>query len=70
MNVIALRQKLLEKHARVKDLKVVLGISNSALQRKLSGKTEFSRCEVKKIIDYLELQNDEAMFIFFNRKVS
>lgn len=70
MNVIALRQKLLEKHVRVKDLKVVLGISNSALQRKLSGKTEFSRCEVKKIIDYLELQNDEAMFIFFNRKVS
>ena len=70
MNVIALRQKLLEKHVRVKDLKVVLGISNSSLQRKLSGKTEFSRCEVKKIIDYLELQNDEAMFIFFNRKVS
>lgn len=70
MNVIALRQKLLEKHVRVKDLKAILGISNSALQRKLSGKNEFSRCEVKKIIEYLELQNDEAMFIFFDREVS
>lgn len=70
MNLIALRQKMLEKRKSNKDIAYELGISRSAIQRKLSGKTEFSQGELKILISILDLNKQEAMSIFFDDKVS
>lgn len=45
-----------------------IGISRSALFRKMNGKTEFTLSEIQRIIDYLHLDN--PMEIFFADKVS
>lgn len=66
MNLIALKQKMLEKQRSNKDLSELLDISRSATQRKLSGESEFSRAEVKTLIEVLELSNEDVMLIFFN----
>lgn len=65
MNAIALKQKMLEKQKTNKDIAEFLGISRSAIQRKLSGETEFDRTEMKKLISVLQLSKDEVMSIFF-----
>ena len=46
----------------------VLGISRSALYKKCNGKSEFTRTEIQKIIEFLNLES--PMGIFFNAKVS
>lgn len=70
MNLLALRQKMLEKQKSNKTLAFELGISRSAVQRKLSGKSEFSQGEIKVLADILELSECEIMNIFFDQKVS
>lgn len=65
MNLIALKQKMLEKQKRNKDIAFELGISRSAIQRKLSGEVQFSQGELKTLINILELSNEEVMSIFF-----
>ena len=66
MNSIALKQKMLEKQKSNKDIAESLGISRSAIQRKLAGETEFDRTEMKKLISVLQLSKDEVMSIFFD----
>lgn len=70
MNLLALRQKMLEQKKSNKDIAFELGISRSAIQRKLSGITEFSQGELKILINILNLTEQEAMSIFFEDKVS
>lgn len=70
MNLIALRQKMLEQQKSNKDIAFELGISRSAIQRKLSGISEFSQGELKILINVLNLSKHEAMSIFFEDKVS
>lgn len=70
MNLIALRQKMIEKNKSNKELAFELGISRSAMQRKLSGKTQFSQSELKVLISILQLSKDEILYIFFDDKVS
>lgn len=45
MNLLALKQKMLEKSKSNKDIACQLEISRSAIQRKLSGESEFDRTE-------------------------
>lgn len=66
MDTIALKEKMLRRNVHNKDVAKELGISLSALQRKLKGTTQFSREELKILISYLEMSKDEVMFIFFN----
>ena len=66
VNSIALKQKMLEKQKSNKDIAESLGISRSAIQRKLAGETEFDRTEMKKLISVLQLSKDEVMSIFFD----
>lgn len=66
MNLLALKQKMLEKSKSNKDIACQLEISRSAIQRKLSGESEFDRTEIKKLIEILDLNKDEVMFIFFD----
>lgn len=70
LNIIALKQKMLEKRKSNKDLAFELGISRSAIQRKLSGGVQFSQGELKVIIDVLSLSQNEVMTIFFDGEVS
>ena len=46
----------------------VLGISRSAFYKKCNGKSEFTRIEIQKIVDYMKL--DTPVGIFFDEKVS
>ena len=70
MNLIELRQKMIEKNKSNKELAFELGISRSAMQRKLSGKTQFSQSELKVLISILQLSKAEILYIFFDDKVS
>lgn len=70
MNLIALKQKMIEKKKTNKDLSFELGISRSAIQRKLAGEVQFSQGELKVLIKTLELTPQEVMLIFFDREVS
>lgn len=46
----------------------LIGISRSAYSRKCKGDTEFTRAEIQKIIDILNL--DDPMAVFFVDEVS
>lgn len=70
MNILALRQKMLEKDKTNKEIAVQLHISRSAIQRKLAGETEFDCKEIKQLINILQLTNEEVMYIFFDEKVA
>ena len=65
MNELKLRQKMLEKHVQNKDIANELGISKSAVQRKLNGSSEFSRAGLKQLISLLNLSPNEVIAIFF-----
>ncbi len=67
LNLIKLKQKMLEKQKSNKDLAFELGISRSAIQRKLSGEVQFSQGELKILIQILSLSDEEVMSIFFNQ---
>lgn len=67
MNLIALKQKMIEMNKSNKDLSFELGISRSAIQRKLSGTVQFSQGELKILIKVLNLTNEEVMNIFFGK---
>lgn len=58
---------MLEKQKSNKDLAFELGISRSAIQRKLSGEVQFSQGELKILIQILSLSDEEVMSIFFNQ---
>jgi len=66
VNLIKLKQKMLEKQKSNKDLAFELGISRSAIQRKLAGEVQFSQGELKILIKILALSNEEVMNIFFD----
>ena len=66
MNIVALKQKMIEMNKSNKDLSFELGISRSAIQRKLSGTVQFSQGELTILIKVLNLSKDEVMTIFFD----
>lgn len=68
MNKAKLEYEMTLRGVRYSDLCELLGISRSALYRKCNGKSEFTRSEIEKIVEYLELES--PMGIFFNTKVS
>ncbi|KRU24045.1 TetR family transcriptional regulator [Clostridium sporogenes] len=70
MNTILLKSQIVLNNKRIPDVAKELRISKSAFYRKLRGDTEFTRQEISKMIDYLNLSVDIAMDIFFNEKVS
>lgn len=45
-----------------------IGISRSAFYKKCNGKSEFTRIEIQKIVDYMKL--DTPVGIFFDDNVS
>lgn len=70
VDVIALKKKMLEMNILNKDLEIALGLSKSAVHRKLKGESEFDREEIKQLISLLHLTCAEVMLIFFKIQVS
>lgn len=63
MNKALLEYKMSEKGKNINDMCNMLNISRSAFYRKCNGKSEFTRSEIIKIVDFLELNS--PMEIFF-----
>ena len=70
MNMNLLKSQIVLRGKTIKDIAQKLEISKSALYRKMYGKTEFTRIEISILIDYLEIDFEKAMEIFFDKKVS
>lgn len=70
MNTNLLKSQIALCGKTIKDIAKKLKISKSAMYRKMYGKSEFTRAEISVLIDYLEINVDKAMKIFFEEKVS
>lgn len=60
-----LKAKLVEKGVGVIDLCNTIGICETTYYRKISRQGDFSRFEIKKIVEALSLTVDEMNSIFF-----
>ncbi|MDA3732346.1 helix-turn-helix transcriptional regulator [Niameybacter massiliensis] len=65
-----LRAQMVRKGFKVERLAEKMGISRSALYRKIHGSSEFNREEIFKISNLLELQPEDVYNIFFKKQVS
>ena len=63
MNKALLEYKMKEQGKSISDMCIMLGISRSAFYRKCNGKSEFTHSEIRKMVDFLNL--DSPMGIFF-----
>lgn len=70
MNAHALKAKMVLLNVTTDELCTELGISRSAFYRKISGKSEFTRDEIQKIIEVLSMSTKETLDIFFGQEVS
>lgn len=68
MNKALLEYEMNKRGVTTNKMCDVLGISRSAFYRKCKGTSEFTLSEIKKIIDFLEI--DSPMEIFFTERVS
>lgn len=68
MDRYKLEYEMKSKGITVEELCKAIGMSKAAYYRKLKGSTDFTRGEIQKMIDFLNLEN--PMDIFFNPKVS
>lgn len=66
MNKDLLKGKIISKGRNIEEICKELEISRSAMYRKLNGVSFFNSKEIKKIINYLNLSNEEMNLIFFN----
>lgn len=70
MNINLLKSQIALKGKSFKEIASKLKISKSALYRKMYGKSEFTRTEISILINYLEIDVERAMEIFFYEEVS
>lgn len=61
-----LRKKIRGKYLRLEDFARDLGVTPSTLTLKLSGKSEWSRAEIERTADLLDLTPDEILLYFFS----
>lgn len=70
MNINLLKAQIALKGKKISDITDLLKISKSAIYRKLSGKSDFTRKEILMLINFLDISTEKAMEIFFSEKVS
>ena len=63
MNKALLEYEMNRKNISIGAMCEILGISRSAFYRKCNGKSEFTRAEIQKVVEVLQL--DSPMDIFF-----
>ena len=66
MNYDLLKYNLSIKKIQIRDLCKKLNISRSAWNRKTTGRSEFARLEIQKMIIELDLNQNQVKEIFFN----
>lgn len=57
-----LQAVMLLKGKKVEDISKVLGVNESTIYRKLNNDGDFSRSEIEKLVDYLEIDNPIDIF--------
>ena len=62
MNTRKLRAKMVLEGVSMREMSASMGISVSALYRKLNGKSEFTRPEISKAIQALKIDNPADVF--------
>lgn len=65
MNTGLLRDKMKQKKASPEDIASVAEISRTSIYRRLNGSVPFTCKEVRKIADFLGLNNKDITSIFF-----
>ena len=70
MNVKLLKSQIVLNSYTLVQVAAYLEISRSALYRKISGESEFTRKEVLKLKCLLKLSDHQVIEIFFNEEVS
>ena len=70
MNVKLLKSQIVLNQYTLVQVAAYLEISRSALYRKISGESEFTRKEVLKLKFLLKLSDHQVIEIFFNEEVS
>lgn len=68
MNIAKLEYEMKIRNVTRRELYEMLGISRSAFYSKCNGLSEFTRGEIQKIVDFLQLET--PVDIFFDSKVS
>lgn len=68
MNSLKLRAAIMLSGKTLATFAQEVGISLSALQRKLSGTREFKQTEIERIAELLKLTPEQTWEIFFNMK--
>lgn len=65
LNADKLRGRIVEKRLTLAQVAAMLGINVTTLHRKLAGETEFTRTEIQKLAEILELTFGDVQLIFF-----
>lgn len=66
MDRYKLEYEMKSKGVTVEELCKAIGMSKAAYYRKLKGRTEFTRGEIQKMIDFLNLEDPMDIFITTN----
>lgn len=70
MNTAILRERMTEKNIGVTEMSEAIGIGRKAFWSKCNGYTDFNRKEIARIIETLNLTNEDVEAIFFGPDVS
>ena len=70
MDVNKLKYFIADRGESLSTYEQALGISRTALYRKMRGQTEFTRDEIEKTIRFLRLNEADTISVFFNDVVS
>ena len=70
MDANKLKYYIADRGESLTTYKQALGISKTALYRKMRGQTEFTRDEIEKTIRFLRLSEADTISVFFNDVVS
>lgn len=70
MNADKIRGKIAERRMSVSEFCRTAGFVRSTFDRKMSGESEFNRCEIERIVSVLHLTDDETRAIFFENVVA
>lgn len=60
----------ISRKSNLRDIATVLDINQATLSRKINGHNEFTRDEINKLKDYLNLSVEEMNNIFFSDKLA
>ena len=64
-NYAALRGKIIEKYGSQREFAKVLGFSEVSVTKKMNGKTEFSKSDMERWAELLDIKKSEIPKYFF-----